>query len=62
MAVLHSRFAKVFYGAPNPSMGGLGGHAKLHTHPSLNHHFQAYLGPLQLECRQQLEDALGPRL
>jgi tRNA-specific adenosine deaminase 3 len=57
MAVLHSRFAKVFYGAPNLAMGGLGGREKLHTHPSLNHHFQAYTGPLQAECRQL---AAGP--
>lgn len=56
MAVLHSRFAKVFYGAPNLAMGGLGGRAKLHTHPSLNHHFQAYTGPLQAECRQLAAD------
>jgi tRNA(Arg) A34 adenosine deaminase TadA len=51
MAVLHSRFARVYYGAPNPGMGGLGGRTKLHTNPSLNHRFQAYHGPLKEECQ-----------
>jgi len=50
MAVLHSRFARAFFGAPNPQMGGLGGHTKLHTNPLLNHHFCAYWGPLRDEC------------
>ncbi len=52
MAILHSRFARVFYGSSDPTFGGLGGRLKIHTHKSLNHHFQVYSHLMKAECEE----------
>ncbi|KAI9091905.1 cytidine deaminase-like protein [Phlyctochytrium arcticum] len=41
MGLLHSRIGRVFYGAPQPH-GALGTAYRIHTHPSLNHHFPVF--------------------
>eukprot|EP01117_Protostelium_nocturnum_P012989 TRINITY_DN4811_c0_g1_i2.p1 TRINITY_DN4811_c0_g1~~TRINITY_DN4811_c0_g1_i2.p1 ORF type:complete len:144 (-),score=41.18 TRINITY_DN4811_c0_g1_i2:146-577(-) len=49
MAILHSRFGRVFYGRRNES-GGLGSKYRIHSQTSLNHHFHVYSGLLRDEC------------
>ena len=52
MAILHSRFDRVIYGASNTEFGGLGSRAKLHVNRSLNHHFTVVKNVLKKECEQ----------
>ena len=40
MALLHSRVRRVVFARENRAAGGLGSTASVHTHPSLNHHFE----------------------
>ncbi|KAG0370359.1 adenosine deaminase, tRNA-specific 3 [Gamsiella multidivaricata] len=42
MALVHSRVGRVFYTIPMKASGGLGSVHKIHSHPSLNHHFFVY--------------------
>lgn len=49
MALVHSRVSRVIYGTASPT-GALGSKYKLHTVPSLNHHYQVYKGVLRKEC------------
>ncbi|KAG0346453.1 adenosine deaminase, tRNA-specific 3 [Podila humilis] len=42
MALVHSRVGRVFYTVPMAESGGLGSVHKIHSHPSLNHHFFVY--------------------
>ncbi|RUS17761.1 cytidine deaminase-like protein [Endogone sp. FLAS-F59071] len=42
MALVHSRIARVFYARPSPSSGGLGSVYKIHSYPSLNHHYKVF--------------------
>ncbi|KAF9539383.1 adenosine deaminase, tRNA-specific 3 [Mortierella hygrophila] len=42
MALVHSRVGRVFYTVPMAASGGLGSQHKIHSHPSLNHHFFVY--------------------
>ncbi|KAF9914228.1 adenosine deaminase, tRNA-specific 3 [Lobosporangium transversale] len=42
MALVHSRIGRVFYTIPMKGSGGLGSIYKIHSHPSLNHHFFVY--------------------
>ncbi|KAG0228686.1 adenosine deaminase, tRNA-specific 3 [Mortierella sp. GBA43] len=42
MALVHSRIGRVFYTIPMRASGGLGSVHKIHSHPSLNHHFHVY--------------------
>ena len=44
MALVHSRIRRVVYATPNPAFGGLGSRCKIHTTPSLNHHYPVYAG------------------
>jgi tRNA(Arg) A34 adenosine deaminase TadA len=45
MALLHSRIARVIYGAASPSTGGaLESKFRIHSAKGLNHHFQVYGG------------------
>ncbi|KAI9209366.1 cytidine deaminase-like protein [Polychytrium aggregatum] len=55
MALVHSRISRVFYCFPQ-SYGGLGSAYKIHTHPSINHHFKVYRDLQADRCR----DAVGP--
>ena len=50
MAILHSRFGRVYYGSANKESGGLGSKFKIHATPELNHHFEAFKGLLAQEC------------
>lgn len=50
MAVMHSRFARVFFGCADLEFGGLGGRLKIHCERALNHHYHAYAGLLAEEC------------
>eukprot|EP01090_Pellita_catalonica_P016212 TRINITY_DN4586_c0_g2_i1.p1 TRINITY_DN4586_c0_g2~~TRINITY_DN4586_c0_g2_i1.p1 ORF type:complete len:246 (+),score=37.73 TRINITY_DN4586_c0_g2_i1:48-785(+) len=52
MAILHSRFATVFYGLAYPNLGGLGSTAKLHVNKKLTHHFDVYKGLLATEIEE----------
>lgn len=56
MALLHSRIARIFYGAANPSAGVLGTRALLHTLPGLNHRYQVWGGILERECQQMVKE------
>eukprot|EP01088_Endostelium_zonatum_P008000 TRINITY_DN2051_c0_g1_i1.p1 TRINITY_DN2051_c0_g1~~TRINITY_DN2051_c0_g1_i1.p1 ORF type:complete len:281 (-),score=31.35 TRINITY_DN2051_c0_g1_i1:34-876(-) len=56
MALLHSRFDRVIYGASNKEFGGLGSISKLHVNKALNHHFTV----IKNVCRKQC-DALFER-
>ncbi|EFN87584.1 tRNA-specific adenosine deaminase-like protein 3 [Harpegnathos saltator] len=56
MALLHSRVARVFYGAANPRVGVLGSRAILHTMPGLNHRYRVWSGILERECRRVAEE------
>lgn len=50
MALVHSRVRRVVYGVPDPLFGGLGSKCKIHTQPSLNHHFPVYAGVCAAEA------------
>jgi len=51
MAILHSRFKRVFYGLTNTTRGALGTKMSLHNHPKLNHAIQAFKNLLADEIR-----------
>ncbi|KAL6423370.1 hypothetical protein ACFW04_010168 [Cataglyphis niger] len=61
MALLHSRVARIFYGAVNQNVGVLGTRAVLHTVPGLNHRYRVWSGILERECRQTVEEINGRR-
>lgn len=50
MAILHSRFRRVYYSISSPDTGALGSNHQLHLKKQLNHHFTVYAGLLQQEC------------
>lgn len=52
MAILHSRFKRVIYGAPNMQFGGLGTRYNVHVEKSLNHRFEVYKGLLRDQCNE----------
>ncbi|XP_072767369.1 probable inactive tRNA-specific adenosine deaminase-like protein 3 isoform X2 [Anoplolepis gracilipes] len=56
MALLHSRVARIFYGAVNQNVGVLGTKAVLHTIPGLNHRYRVWSGILERECQQTVEE------
>lgn len=56
MALLHSRVARIFYGAANPRVGVLSSRAALHTMPGLNHRYRVWSGILEQECRRTAEE------
>ena len=62
MALLHSRVRRVVFARPNCTSGGLGGSGKnwVHTHPSLNHHFEAWrLDGVEEEEEEEVEGGAG---
>lgn len=61
MALLHSRVARIFYGAANASVGVLGSRAVLHMVPGLNHRYRVWSGILERECRQAVEEISARR-
>ena len=58
MALVHSRIRRVFYGCSDSVMGALGSTYKIHTQTGLNHHFEAFSGVLEQECRSVFERSL----
>jgi tRNA-specific adenosine deaminase 3 len=54
MALVHSRVSRVFYSIPSKT-GSLGTNYKIHTHPSLNHHYRVFKNVLNT-----IEFNLGP--
>lgn len=50
MALVHSRIRRVFYGV-NTTNGGLGTLCKIHLVKDLNHHYEAFSGLCEDECR-----------
>lgn len=54
MAMVHSRVKRVFYGCATKN-GALGSRCKVHTMPSLNHHYLVFKDILIEECIKLLE-------
>ncbi|EFA06971.1 probable inactive tRNA-specific adenosine deaminase-like protein 3 [Tribolium castaneum] len=50
MALVHSRAKRVFYGVKS-AKGALGSLCKIHVVENLNHHYEAFSGLLEEECR-----------
>jgi len=50
MALVHSRVSRVVYGAGS-HQGALGTLFKIHTVPSINHHYEVYKGLFEKECK-----------
>ncbi|KAJ3649129.1 hypothetical protein Zmor_020889 [Zophobas morio] len=50
MALVHSRAKRVFYGVKSEK-GALGSSCKIHIVENLNHHYEAFAGLLETECR-----------
>lgn len=57
MALVHSRVSRVFYCIPSKT-GALGTNYKIHTHPSLNHHYRVFKNVL----KDTIEFNLNPTL
>jgi tRNA-specific adenosine deaminase 3 len=57
MALVHSRVARVFYSIPSKT-GALGTTYKIHTHPSLNHHYRVFKNVLKDTTNFALDPAL----
>ncbi|MDQ2780067.1 MAG: tRNA adenosine(34) deaminase TadA [Pseudomonadota bacterium] len=56
MALLHARFARVVYGAPDPKTGAAGSLIDLFGEARLNHHTQVQGGVLGSDCAALLRD------
>jgi tRNA(adenine34) deaminase len=54
-AVVHTRLARVVYGAPDAKGGAAGGIMNLLQHPSLNHRCEITTGVREEECRALLQ-------
>jgi tRNA-specific adenosine deaminase 3 len=50
MAIVHSRFSRVFFGSLSPTSGGLASRHQIHLEPALNHHPQVWRGLLRSRC------------
>lgn len=50
MALVHSRFKRVFYAVQRKDFGALGSRWAVHQQDSLNHHYEVYRGLLKTEC------------
>jgi tRNA-specific adenosine deaminase 3 len=46
MALVHSRVSRVFYSIASKT-GSLGTNYKIHSHPSLNHHYRVFKNVLK---------------
>jgi tRNA(adenine34) deaminase len=60
-AMLHSRLARVVYGAPDPKTGACGSVLDLFAHERLNHHTVVTGGVLGQECGRLLKDFFATR-
>ena len=61
MALMHARFARVVYGAPDPKTGAAGSVLNLFSEPRLNHHTRCQGGVLADECSILLREFFGQR-
>lgn len=55
-AIIHSRINKLYYGAPDPKTGALGGYIDLTKHYIANHKVEATGGILEHECSMLLKN------
>jgi tRNA(adenine34) deaminase len=60
-AMLHSRLARVVFGATEPKTGAAGSVVDLFSHPQLNHHTQVQGGVLAHECSASLQSFFRDR-
>lgn len=60
-ALLHARFTRIVYAAPDPKTGVCGSVLCLHDNPQLNHHTQVQSGLLHAEAAQLLRDFFKER-
>lgn len=54
-AAVHTRLARVVFGAPDPKGGAAGGALNLLQFPTLNHHCEITSGVRLAECRALLQ-------
>src|SRR5579863_4395091 len=55
-AMVHVRFARVVFGAPDPKGGAAGGAMNILRQPTLNHRCEITAGVRDVECRAMLQD------
>ena len=60
-AIVHTRIARVVFGAADPKAGAAGGMLNLLNHPALNHRCEILANCLEQECKQLLQSFFQER-